>query len=130
MHSGDPLIYVWVGLFAVGALTSLSKSARRAAGRARPRTTYPRPQPAPAAAPPPRSRAAPAAQPAPAAEPSPYAEAAVLQEAIAPQAAGESVSAGRRLFEGRGELVRAVIAAEVLGTPIALRARERTQPLW
>ncbi|MHB8197048.1 MAG: 2-oxoglutarate dehydrogenase, E2 component, dihydrolipoamide succinyltransferase, partial [Vulcanimicrobiaceae bacterium] len=83
-----------------------------------------------AAAPPRRSRAAPAAQPAPAAEPSPYAEAAVLQEAIAPQAAGESVSAERRLFEGRGELVRAVIAAEVLGTPIALRARERTQPLW
>jgi hypothetical protein len=60
----------------------------------------------------------PAPAPPPKPKPTPAAPQAVVE---APHASEPVRSPGRKLFGGRGQLVRAVIAAEVLGKPRALR---------
>jgi hypothetical protein len=130
----DVGILIWVIFLVVGVLGSMVSSLRKASQRAAPQGQglpgQPRvAQPQPAGAPmrqdrlpvwaeqiaaavqrpaPPPARPAPPPRPAPRPAPPP-------PEHPAPQPAARA----RRIFGGRNELVRAVIAAEVLGKPRA-----------
>jgi hypothetical protein len=118
----DVGILVWVGLLVIGVIGSMVSSARRqAAGGAQ----APRPQvpPAPGAAAQQRLVAAlqarvvaPASVPRP-----PQARPAPPRPVSAPRAEPPAAPAPHSAFFGTGpELVRAVIAAEVLGKPRGL----------
>ena len=147
MH--DVGTFVWVVLVVIGVVSSIvSNGRKRAATSAPPGSAPPRPvppyvvlpqamppqrmppgSPPPLSAPPPAAGAPAAAAAAPAAPPArtvrvrPPAPAAPRAPATdhtldvfrAPRRPGP------RVFEGRGALVRAVIGAEILGKPVALR---------
>jgi len=106
---------VWVVLIVIGVVSSMISSVRRQVqAQRRPMPAAPRPTPAAVRFAPdvraePRVHAPQEARPAPRAEAGP---AAPMVFEAPPQRP--------RLFEGRGDLVRAVIAAEVLGKPRAL----------
>ncbi len=132
MH--DVGTFVWVVLVVIGVVSSIVSNARKRvgppAGPAASQGTPPYvvspqampPQRMPPGAPPPAVGAAPPAAPrrvVPARPPSPPAP---------PPAADHTLDVfrpahrrGPRVFGGRGALVRAVIGAEVLGKPVALR---------
>jgi|SRR5580700_4699095 hypothetical protein len=119
-------VVIWVVLLIVGVIGSMTSSLRkqrqeRATPRPRPRPPLPAAlqrlamqaapaEPAPATS----SRATPSR----AAPPSPSRAAGTTPHAPEPAAKPERI--GRRLFGNRGDLVRAVIAAEVLGKPRGL----------
>jgi hypothetical protein len=135
-------LLVWVVLLIVGVVGSMSsriRSQRRMQGSQAPARQRPRPQPAVSMWPPPQvtgpaqSTVLQATRPAasqplqatpPAPSPQPRAAPAVKPrpDSQKPVAAvpSETRKAPRPLFAGRREIVRAVIAAEVLGKPRAL----------
>lgn len=141
----DVGILVWVGLLIIGVVSSVVSSLRRqtqslpqrAAGAPQPQPSSPVPQPPPewlgqvVAQMPPGARVVRVVRPpkagAPAPAPPPSPAASALRERVTDNASaglgqtpGHEATKGRRFFGGRSGLVRAVIAAEVLGKPRAL----------
>ncbi len=120
----DVATLVWVVLLVIGVISSMVASARRRMNALPPRAaplTPPAPPGLPSAQAPPLQaqlrqqlvqpiKQVPVRPAAPAAPP-----------ASAPRPAAARAPAGRRLFPGRQGLAGAVIAAEVLGKPRALR---------
>ena len=113
---------VWVILIVIGVVSSMISSVRKQAQAQR--------RPGPAA--PPRYPGGVRVSPAPAVPPSPAPAPAPAATQLRPvQAAGsppplwpraeEPAARRKRLFGGKRELVKAVIAAEVLGKPRGLR---------
>jgi hypothetical protein len=117
----DVGIFIWVALLVIGVVGSMISSLRRAAKTVSPGAPVPLrearlpdwAQQFVAAAPPP-PRPAPPARPAPRPAPPP-----APPRPVAPAEHETPRRPGRRLFGGKRELVRAVIAAEVLGKPRA-----------
>jgi hypothetical protein len=119
----DVGILVWVGLLMIGVVGSMISSLRRQIQAQAEREQRPRPVRPQSAAQPARFRLDPAPKRvsptvvpprAPSASPSPAAPPAELPGAT------HAVRVKHRLFAGRGEIVRAVIAAEILGKPRGL----------
>jgi hypothetical protein len=118
----DVATLVWVVLLVIGVISSMVASVRRRMNALPPRSAPSAPAGVPPAqAPQPQAqtrqqvvvqqmRQVPVRPTAPAAPPT-----------SAPPSAGARAPSRRRLFPGRQGLVRAVIAAEVLGKPRALR---------
>ena len=114
---------IWIVLLFVGVIGSIVSSVRKQAQREGSKIMAPRPQAAPAVRVPaavapsaPEARRGPArVRPVPRPAPEPF---AYLEAHVAGGHAGHS--AVRRLFGGRRDLVRAVIAAEVFGKPRGL----------
>lgn len=127
-------IFIWVVLLIVGVVGSMISSVRKQTRlQAPPRA--PRPWQAPPQAIPPgavppawleRMAQMPAAPPAPPATSAkalraPRTSRPVESRPASPPAETHRAPSRRRLFDGRPDLVRAVIAAEVLGKPRAFR---------
>ena len=120
-------VVIWVVLLIVGVIGSMTSTLRKQRqAQATQRPARPRPplpvalqRLAPQAALAEPAGAAPSrAMPSRAVPPSPSRAAAAASHAPEPAAKPERI--GRRLFGNRGDLVRAVIAAEVLGKPRGL----------
>ena len=136
----DTFLLLWVGFLVVGVIGSIVSGIRKQAQRAQaqgltpsasaakaPARIPPQWQPPPAGmpdwvqrvvaqvAPPPKPPARPPPAPKPAAPPQPVVE---HHEFASPRAESRGVA---RLFRDRKTIVQAVIAAEVLGKPLALR---------
>jgi hypothetical protein len=122
----DVGILIWVGLLIVGVIGSMVSSLRRQ-GQARttPRPQTPQQAPAPpiwaqriaATMAPPQQPSRPP-RPLPRSAPAPTPPERVVQHEARPASGVERRQ--RRLFAGKNEIVRAVIASEVLGKPRAL----------
>jgi predicted lipid-binding transport protein (Tim44 family) len=115
-------ILVWVALLIVGVVGSMVSRIRGLRQMQSQRVQAPqRTQPPPPARPQPFVVRAP--QPAaPVAGPAPVRRPAPAPQQVAPETVGAAPAARktpRRLFSDRGDLVRAVIASEVLGKPRA-----------
>ncbi len=114
-------VVIWVVLLLVGVIGSMISTVRKQM-QAQPQSQQRRERPRPAATI--RLQAQPAAAP-PAPPPAPSAPAARRKPPPQPVSEHPPPPVGQvrrrvRLFETRGELVRAVIAAEVLGKPRGL----------
>jgi hypothetical protein len=130
----DVGILVWVVFLVIGVIGSMVSSVRRQAAAG----TQPKPVPQwkPPSGPPPAATApqrligvpqtrvqVPAARPLP--SPAPRAQTAPQARPTAPPPSPTPPASGRRLFGSGSELVRAVIAAEVLGKPRGLHDEYR-----
>ena len=126
MH--DVGTFVWVVLVVIGVISSIVSNARRRVSVSPARAAQPQAvRPGAVSAQPVAARPAPAAAaiPAPAVQVTRVPRPPPPRVAPQPELGLEAFSAARRrppaFFAGRGTLVRAVIASELLGKPLALR---------
>ncbi len=134
MHLENLGTLVWIVLVAIGVVSSMAKSARKARGPGQPapRAAAPHPQgvvaqfgslpvmPGPQTPPPPPPVLAAVPPPIIVRRAEPPRPAAVGTSGAA-LAAGHGTAPARGMFGRRADLVRAVIAAQVLGPPKALQ---------
>jgi hypothetical protein len=135
MHDVGAII--WLILVLIGVISSVRKNARRAAqqrsGTPPPGGMRPPPAPVPVIAQPVRAQAfaappavVPPPVPAPTVAPAPAAVAPPAAPVTLPSEANVRPELFRGMFEGPATLVRAIVAAEVLGPPKSMQE----QTIW